>query len=47
MALYLTHPSSMVGRIVHKGDVFVDGNESSVVGLDDSVSSSDGVCLSQ
>ena len=25
MALYLTHPSSMVGRIVHKGDVFVDG----------------------
>lgn len=26
MALYLTHPSSMVGRIVHKGDVFVNGN---------------------
>ena len=25
MALYLTHPRSMVGRIVHKGDVFVDG----------------------
>ena len=27
MALYLTHPSSMVGRIVHKGDVFVNGND--------------------
>lgn len=27
MALYLTHPSSMVGRIVHKGDVFVSGND--------------------
>ena len=27
MALYLTHPSSMVGRIVHKGDVFVVGNK--------------------
>ena len=27
MALYLTHPSSMVGRIVHKGDVFVSNND--------------------
>ena len=25
MSLFLSNPSSMVGRIVHKGDVFVDG----------------------
>ena len=26
MALYLSNPSSVVDMIVHKGDVFVDGN---------------------